>query len=81
MRRVACLVLLCVPALALAQDIPGPPGSVAFGTSVAVLPNGNLVVVDPRFDPPGPATAVGAVYLYRPDRSLISRLTGTQTDD
>jgi hypothetical protein len=28
-------------------DIPGPPGSHAFGTAVAVLPNGNFVVTDP----------------------------------
>lgn len=74
-----CLLFATLPAPA--QDIPAPEGSVFFGQSAAILPNGNLVVVDPRFDPPGPATAVGAVYLYRPDRTLISRLTGTTTDD
>lgn len=38
-------------------DIPGPPGSGAFGTTVTVLPNGNFVVIDPSFDqitPPSP---------------------------
>jgi hypothetical protein len=81
LRRAICLGLLAAALSAHGQDIPGPSGSVAFGTSVAVLPSGNLVVVDPFYDPPGTPTAVGAVYLYRPDRSLISRLTGTQTGD
>lgn len=79
--RAICVGLLATTLSGHAQDIPGPPGSVAFGTSVSVLPSGNLVVVDPFYDPPGTPTAVGAVYLYRPDRSLISRLTGTQTGD
>jgi hypothetical protein len=79
--RVVCLVLLTAAFSAHSQDIPGPPGSVAFGTTVAVLPSGNIVVVDPSYDPPGTPNAVGAVYLYRPDRSLISRLTGTVTGD
>ena len=29
----------------------------------------------------GPAFGVGAVYLYRPNRTLISRLTGTTSND
>ena len=29
--------------------IPGPPGSASFGEDVIVLPNGNLVVVDPDY--------------------------------
>lgn len=76
-----CLCLLFAPLAAHAQDIAAPPGSGSFGQYVAVLPNGNLVVADPRYDPPGPEFAVGAVYLYRPDRTLISRLTGTTTND
>jgi hypothetical protein len=79
--RKICFGLLVAALSAHAQDIPGPPGSVAFGRSVAVLPSGNLVVVDPLYDPPGTASQVGAVYLYRPDRSVISRLTGTQQGD
>ena len=47
-------------------DIIGPPGSVHFGTSVTVLPNGNVVVTDPDFDS-GMATQAGAVYLYNGD--------------
>ena len=43
-------------------DIPGPAGSGAFGTTVTVLPNGNIVVTDPN----GPVSNVGAVYLYSP---------------
>ena len=56
-------------------DIVGPAGSVAFGTSVAVLPNGNIVVVDPYF------SQVGAVYLYSPTGTLISTLTGSTNGD
>jgi hypothetical protein len=51
-------------------DILGPPGSVGFGAQVAVLPNGNIVITDPR-DPSG-----GAAYLYNPNRVLISKVTG-----
>ena len=47
-----------------------PAGSVAFGSSVAVLPNGNIVVTDPC-DPSG-----GAAYLYSPNRTLISKVVG-----
>lgn len=71
-------------ALALAQpvsaaqiDIPGPLGSVAFGTSVTVLPNGNFVVTDPN----GPVSAIGAVYLYNASGTLISTLTGSSAND
>ncbi len=31
-------------------DITGPAGSGWFGTSVTVLPNGNIVVTDPGYD-------------------------------
>ena len=61
-------------------DIPGPAGSVRFGTSVTVLPNGNIVVTDPYYDAPG-ATAVGAVYLYNGAGALISTLTGSTPND
>jgi len=52
-------------------DIPGPPGSGMFGNSVTVLSNGNFVVTDPSYN-----AGRGAVYLYGPDRTQISRLTG-----
>lgn len=58
-------------------DITGPAGSVSFGKTVQVLPNGNIVVADPD----GFASGVGAVYLYRPDGSLISTLTGGNAND
>lgn len=65
-------------AAAAAQiDINGPSGSVSFGQQVRVLPNGNIVVTDPN----GFASGVGAVYLYRPDRTLISTLTGSAPND
>jgi hypothetical protein len=79
-RSALCLFLLVIALSAHSQNIPAPPGSSHFGQSVAVLPNGNIVVVD-QFYSPGPAFGVGAVYLYRPNRTLISRLTGTTSND
>ena len=87
--RQACLALLACAAtlffagnaLAATQvDIPGPNGSGAFGTSVTVLPNGNIVVTDPYYDAPS-ATDVGAVYLYNSAGALISTLTGSTAND
>ena len=67
---------------AIPVDIVGPTGSGAFGASSTVLPNGNIVVTDPLFDRQIPVVAdVGAVYLYRPDGTLISRITGSTADD
>lgn len=62
-------------------DIPGPPGSDAFGTFLNVLPNGNLVVCDPGYDA-GSITDVGAAYLYDGvTGALISTLTGSTAGD
>jgi hypothetical protein len=71
-----------VPAVAATQfDIRGPAGSVRFGTSVAVLPNGNIVVTDPHYDG-GMGVKAGAVYLYHgATGALISMLTGTRAGD
>ena len=67
---------------AIPVDIVGPTGSGAFGASSTVLPNGNIVVTDPLFDRQIPVVAdVGAVYLYRPDGTLISRITGSTAGD
>src|SRR5258708_26173674 len=68
---------LTLPVGAAQIDIPGPLGSVAFGTSVTALPNGNFVVTDPN----GAGSAAGAVYLYSPNGSLISTLTGSSAND
>jgi len=75
-------VVLCVLATsstvrAAQVDIPGPGGSGAFGTHVAVLSNGNIVVVDDS----GPISNVGAVYLYSPNAALISSFTGSTAND
>jgi len=83
--RAGLLALLLTNSLglsAIAQqlDLYGPPGSSAFGTSVTVLANGNVVVTDPGFSS-DTATAVGAVYLYTPDGQLISTLTGSSSYD
>jgi hypothetical protein len=75
-RLVTLLVLISSSVLALPSlaqpskiDLDGPPGSVAFGANVAVLPNGNLVVTDPRRPPNG------AAYLFSPDLDLISTVS------
>jgi hypothetical protein len=69
------------PVQADQTDIVGPPGGGSFGTSVTVLPNGNIVVTDPYYDA-GPTPDVGAVYLYNgATRALISTLTGSTADD
>lgn len=65
------------PAHAADLNIAGPPGSGAFGTQVVVLPNGNIVVTDPS----GPVANIGAVYVYAPNGTLISTLTGGSSDD
>jgi len=65
---------------ALQVDIQGPPGSGLFGWHAAVLPNGNFVVTDPYFSTPG-ARHAGAIYLYHPDGTLVSTLTGSSDND
>lgn len=57
-------------------DIAGPAGSVAFGTTVTVLENGNIVVTDPLA-----SGGMGAVHLYAPGGALISTLSGSDTQD
>lgn len=73
------LSMIAAPvALADQLDIPGPPGSVGFGAMVTVLPNGNIVVVDPD----GPVSGIGAVYLYGPNGGPpISTITGIAAND
>lgn len=70
--------LLAPVHLSAAQtDILGPAGSVAFGTAVVVLPNGNIVVTDPA----APGANQGAVYLFSPAGALLSTLTGGHPND
>jgi len=82
-----CVAASCMALSALAYaatssvTIPGPPGSGAFGTGVTLLPNGNVVIVDPSFDSPNGVQDVGAAYLFRPDGSLVSVLTGDIAND
>lgn len=73
----AGLACIAIPAHAARIDIHGPPGSVAFGAFVRVLPNGNFVVIDPD----GSVSSAGAVYLYSPSGTLISTLTGSSPND
>ena len=74
---IVCLAALASPVWSGQVDIVGPPDSGAFGTSVTVLPNGNIVITDPDAG----ASKTGAVYLYGPDGSQISRLTGSSPGD
>ncbi|RYD31602.1 MAG: hypothetical protein EOP86_17545, partial [Verrucomicrobiaceae bacterium] len=62
-------------------DFIGPPGTTQFGSDVKVLPNGNFVVVDPYYQPPGLDRQTGAVFLYSRNGGLISTLTGSQEND
>jgi Repeat of unknown function (DUF5650) len=74
---VLCVLATSSAVRAAQVDIPGPGGSAAFGTHVAVLPSGNIVVVDDA----GPISNVGAVYLYSPSAALISSFTGGTAND
>src|SRR5262245_5625503 len=78
-RVIAVAIALLVGADCRASqfDIAGPPGSAYFGTDVAALPNGNIVVTDPY----GVASNIGAAYLYGPSGNLISKITGASADD
>ena len=67
-----------LPALHAAQtDIIGPTASLRFGSDVALLANGNFVVVDAD----GPVSGVGSVHLYSADGNLISTVTGSSPND
>jgi LPXTG-motif cell wall-anchored protein len=82
MIMVGSLVLGASPsnALLVSFDTPGPSGSESFA-NVTVLPNGNVVAIDPYFDL-GSVANVGAVRLYDGGtRALISTLTGSSADD
>jgi major membrane immunogen (membrane-anchored lipoprotein) len=84
MRCCAMMVLATAPALWAGQtNIDGPAGSGVFGEDVTVLPNGNFVVADERFDLTSPTVVadVGRVYLYSRTGALISTLTGARADD
>lgn len=67
------------PAPASQVDLHGPPNSVTFGSTVAALPNGNFVVFDPDYGPKG--RKLGAVYVFGPTGSLISKLQGNTDGD
>jgi len=74
------LLACAMPAFALQTDIHGPAGSVRFGGSVALLPNGNIVVADPQWTD-GTTDELGAVYLYTSAGQLISKLSGSSAGD
>lgn len=81
-RSFISLILVSFAAVAInaqwnQQDVPGPRGSVAFGTQVVVLTNGNYFVADPGYD-----LGTGAVFLYDGrTHQVISRLTGSRAGD
>jgi hypothetical protein len=73
---------LLAPAFAAQTVVPGPDaGTRRFGAEVVVLPGGNYLVTDPEWALNAGNTLVGAVYLYRADGVLLSRLTGGAAGD
>ncbi|MDB6131781.1 MAG: Cadherin proteinputative collagen-binding protein [Verrucomicrobiales bacterium] len=77
-----CLHLTLFAAHANQVRMDAPPGSGFYGSDMAALPNGNIVVTDPEYDAPGPVSNVGAAYLYDGRTlELISVLTGTRAGD
>jgi Repeat of unknown function (DUF5650)/Carboxypeptidase regulatory-like domain len=75
-------LFLTISVSASQTDIVGPAGSGTYGSTVTVLPNGNIVVTDPGYDIPAGATDVGAVYLYDgATLALISTITGGTPSD
>lgn len=76
----ALALAACTAVHAAQLSLTRPFGSVRFGETVRVLPNGNIVVADPSaFDVF--LDAGGKVHLFRPDGSLISTLSGVQDGD
>ncbi len=66
---------------AYSWNITGPAGSGSFGSSISVLPNGNIVIVDSAYDD-GAIVDAGAVYLYDgKTHAQISLLKGTASHD
>ncbi|BAN03866.1 HYR domain-containing protein [Ilumatobacter coccineus] len=88
MATAAALIITAAPTLqaetsqtVTGDEILGPGGSAQFGSTLLVLSNGNYVVTDPMHDGAF-ATDIGAIYLYDgTDDSVISRITGTQSND
>ncbi len=78
---VGIAVIVHTQAYAAQANISGPSGSGKFGSTVAVLPNGNIVIVDPDFDASASILDVGAVYLFRPDGVQISVIKGDKAGD
>jgi hypothetical protein len=80
------LILFCTACAdkhiyAQTTEVSGPIGSVAFGKSITFLPNSNYIITDPNWSNGLNANA-GAVYLYDGiTHELLSKLTGTNTDD
>ncbi len=74
--------LVSQPATATQTDFPGPAkgGALGLGTGMVVLPSGNIVVTDPDFNL-GSTQRVGAVFVYSPNGTVISTLTGSHAGD
>src|SRR5690606_6621287 len=73
------LALASAPTLASRIVIPGDAANDVLGTSVVVLPNGNIVVSDPGYD--GAESDIGAVFMYSKNGVRISAMYGTAHSD
>jgi Repeat of unknown function (DUF5650)/FG-GAP-like repeat/FG-GAP repeat len=76
------LLILGTSMLAVSPNtnLPSPAGGGSFGTRVTLLPNGNFVVTDPFYSSAA-LEKVGAVYLYDPTGTLVSRMVGVLAFD
>lgn len=59
---------------------PGYSGNTEEVLGLVVLPNGNTVVCDPYYST-ATARDLGAVWLIRPDGSVVSKITGRESGD
>ena len=60
--------------------LSGPKGSGSFSSSIAVLPNGNLLVAGPTYSSVT-VSDIGAVYMYDSYLTLINTFTGSHAGD
>jgi hypothetical protein len=76
------LTLFTLSIQAQITTVSAPPSSVNFGTSVTVLPNGNYVVTDPKWNNAATLTNAGAVHLFNGStHTLINSVFGSNSND
>lgn len=66
-------LFLTITASASQTDIVGPAGNGTFGSTVTVLPNGNIVVTDPDYNRSAPT--VSPEIIFKPDDPFRGRIS------